>query len=110
MRRVYGTKATRLTLGDLLSCHRLWSSRGDQKGQQKSAEAIVAAPAPGGEGPNTRSRTGTQRSSCAADAEEKAEMPEQSLGVGDGITEGKVTERQTQTAPRDSPGPGAVVV
>ena len=61
--------------------------------------------APGGEGPNIRSRTGAQRSRCQGDADKTAERPEQSPRVGDGITEGKVTERQRQTAPRDSPGP-----
>ena len=52
MRRVYGVKVTRLTLGDLHACFKLVSSRGDTMGMQESAEAIVAT-AHGGEGPNT---------------------------------------------------------
>ena len=50
MRQVYGTKVTRLTLGDLLPCLVLPASRGVGRGRQKSAEAEVAEPI--GEGLN----------------------------------------------------------
>jgi hypothetical protein len=40
MRRVYGMKVTRLTLGGLSACLVLPASRGVGKGWQKSAEAI----------------------------------------------------------------------
>jgi len=40
MRRVYGMKVTRLTLGGLSTCHVLPASRGVEMGWQKSAEAI----------------------------------------------------------------------
>jgi len=53
MQRVDGAKVTRLTPGGLLVCHALGTPRGEPKGKQKSAEAIIAA-AHGGEGPNTR--------------------------------------------------------
>jgi len=41
MRRVYGMKVTRLTLGGLSTCLVLLASRGVGMGWQKSAEAIV---------------------------------------------------------------------
>jgi hypothetical protein len=41
MRRVYGMKVTRITLGGLSTCHVLLASRGVGKGCQKSAEAVV---------------------------------------------------------------------
>ena len=53
MRRVYGTKVTRLTLGDLLSCRScvgvstrgvLPAPQGGGMGRQKSAEAVVVGP------------------------------------------------------------------
>jgi RNA-directed DNA polymerase len=40
MRRVYGKKVTRITLGGLSICHVLLTSRGAGMGWQKSAEAI----------------------------------------------------------------------
>jgi hypothetical protein len=43
MRRVYGVKVTRLTLGDLLACHELVALQGGTMSGQKSAEAIRAA-------------------------------------------------------------------
>jgi hypothetical protein len=42
MRRVYGRKVTRITLGDLAVCLVLPASRGVGTGCQKSAEAIRA--------------------------------------------------------------------
>jgi RNA-directed DNA polymerase len=56
MRRVYGRKVTRLTLGDLPICLVLPASRGVGMGRQKSAEAIVAGSDQPGKGPNTRCR------------------------------------------------------
>ena len=50
MRRVYGTKVTRLTLGGLSSCLVLPALKGVGMGRQMSAEAVVAEPI--GEGPN----------------------------------------------------------
>jgi len=41
MRRVYGREVTRITLGDLPSCHVLPVSRDIGRGWQKSAEAIL---------------------------------------------------------------------
>ncbi len=41
MRRVYGMKVTRITLGGLSTCLVLPASRGVGMGCQKSAEAIV---------------------------------------------------------------------
>ena len=40
MRRVYGMKVARLTLGDLPTCHVLPSLQSDGMGGQKSAEAV----------------------------------------------------------------------
>jgi hypothetical protein len=58
MRRVYGGKVTRLTLGGLFAClDWLPKSRDVGMGGQKSAEGIVAA-AHGGEGPNMEDRKG----------------------------------------------------
>jgi hypothetical protein len=58
MRRVYGTKVTRLTLGGLPSCPLvtgvLPASKGVGMGRQKSAEAVGAEPI--GEGPNMTRR------------------------------------------------------
>ena len=42
MRRVYGAKVTRLTLGDLLTCQGLVALRSVTMSEQKSAEAIRA--------------------------------------------------------------------
>ena len=41
MRRVYGRKVTRITLGGLSACLVLPASRGVGMGRQKSAEAVV---------------------------------------------------------------------
>ena len=58
MRRVYGGKVTRLTLGGLFAClDWLSMSRDIEMGGQKSAEGTVAA-AHGGEGPNMEDRKG----------------------------------------------------
>lgn len=56
MRRVYGRKVTRITLGDLPICLVLPASRDVGMDRQKSAEAIVAGIDHSGEGPNTRRR------------------------------------------------------
>ncbi len=57
--------------------------------RQKSAEAVVAA-AHGGEGPNTRSRTGSMRSWSEAGAAKKAEKLEPFQRVGDGSPDGSL--------------------
>ena len=72
-------------------------------GGQESAEAIVAA-SHGGEGPNTRSRTYTERSMFDGDAERQAEKLERSLSVGGGTAEGRGTVRQADTARADHVG------
>ncbi len=66
-------------------------------GGQKSAEAVLAT-AHGSEGPNTESRTGTERSMSGGDAGKRAEMPERTLRVGGGTAEGRGNVRQTGTA------------
>ena len=66
-------------------------------GGQKSAEAIVAA-AQGGEGPNTRNRTGTKRSMDERDADKRAETSERHRKAGGGTAEGTGVERQAPTA------------
>ena len=43
MRRVDGVKVTRFTPGDLFVCRRLARLRGLAMGEQKSAEAVLAA-------------------------------------------------------------------
>jgi hypothetical protein len=54
MRRVYGTKVTRLTLGGLPACLVLPAPKGVGMGRQKSAEVVGAEPI--GEGPNMTCR------------------------------------------------------
>ena len=73
------------------------------KGKQKSAEVIVAA-AHGGEGPNTWSRTGTERSMPEGDADKMAERPERTRRAGGGTAEGKGGERQAPAAGREKAG------
>ena len=62
MRRVYGMKVVRLTLGGLLFCPDLGSvlpvSRGNGMGLQKSAEAIVVGLYQLDEGLNMKCRKG----------------------------------------------------
>ena len=61
MRRVYGMKVVRLTLGGLRSCPDFGSelpvSRGNGMGLQKSAEAIVVWLDRSDEGPNMKCRS-----------------------------------------------------
>jgi RNA-directed DNA polymerase len=106
MRRVDGAKVTRLTPGDLLVCHWLVKSRDVTKGKQKSAEVIVAA-AHGGEGPNTWSRTGTERSMPEGDADKMAERPERTRRAGGGTAEGTGRAHQAGTAREGNVGDGA---
>ena len=73
---------------------------------QKSAEAIVAA-AHGGEGPNTRSRTGPERSMTEGGAGKKAEKPERARRAGGGTAEGTGIVRQADTARDGDTGDGA---
>ena len=75
-------------------------------GAQKSAEAVVAA-AQGGEGLNTRSRTGTMRSRHEGDAASRAEKPERPWTRGGGTAQGTGVERQTCTARGEKTGEGA---
>ena len=62
MRRVYGMKVVRLTLGGLRSCpdfvSELPASRGTGMGLQKSAEAIVVGLYQSDEGLNMKCRKG----------------------------------------------------
>ena len=73
MRRVYGTKVARLTLGKLPSCLVLAASQVVGKGRQRSAEAIVAAPS--GEGPNMQCRMEVGLSMVTGDAAYGDEIP-----------------------------------
>lgn len=66
-------------------------------GGQESAEAIVAA-AYGSEGPNRRSRTGTERSMTEGDAGKKAEKLERFRKAGGGTAEEPDIARQAGTA------------
>jgi len=75
---------------------------------QESAEAIVAA-AHSGEGPNTSSRTGTERSMTEGDADQKAEMPERARNVGGGTAEGTERARQTVAAREEHAGDKAAM-
>ena len=73
---------------------------------QKSAEATVVA-AHGGEGPNTRSRTGPERSMADGGAGKKAERPELTRRAGGGTAEGTGGVRQADTARAGQTGDGA---
>ncbi len=64
---------------------------------QKSAEGIVVA-AHGDEGPNMKGRRGAETSMDEADADRRAEMPEDSRKVAGGTREKKERERQAFTA------------
>ena len=75
-------------------------------GGQKSAEAVVAA-AHGGEGPNTRSRTGTEHSMPEGGADKRAERPERARRAGGGTAEGTGRARQAGTACNGQAGDGA---
>ena len=75
-------------------------------GVQESAEVIVAA-SHGGEGPNTRSRTHTERSMFDGGAERQVEKPERSLSVGGGTAEGRGSVRQASAARDGHVGDGA---
>src|SRR6516164_7470440 len=77
------------------------------KGAEKSADAEVPA-AQGGEGPNTRSRTGAMRSMREGDAgKSTAERPERARGAGGGTAESTEVERQAGTARGENAGEGA---
>ena len=76
---------------------RLVTLGGVVRGGQKSAEAEVAA-AHSGEGPNTRSRTGSTRSMHEVGAEKRVERPERPPKVGGGTAEDRGVERQAGTA------------
>ena len=85
------------------SAHPPWwlaSLRGEARGEQKSAEVVVAA-AHGSEGPNRRSRVGSKRSMSEEDAAQKAEKPERSRKVGGGTAEDTTPARQALAARGD---------
>src|SRR5262249_12589317 len=66
------------------------------------------AAAQGGEGPNTRSRTGTMRSMREGDAgKSTAGRPERARGAGGGTAEAAEVERQAGTARGENGGGGA---
>jgi len=76
MRRVYGRKVARITLGDLSTCFVLPASQGVGMGCQKSADVIVAKSNPLGEGLNTRRFQEARISMTIEEAEALVEMPE----------------------------------
>jgi len=61
----------------------------------------------GGEGPNMKSRTGTEHSMAEGDTGKRAGMPERPRRVGDGIAERKGNECQTATACNGHAGDGS---
>jgi RNA-directed DNA polymerase len=107
MRRVGGAKVTRLTPGGLPVCLVLVMPQGVVKGGQKSAEVILAV-SHNGEGPNRRSRPGTERSMSEGGAEKKAERLERALKVGGGTAEGTGVARQAGTAREGDAGEGTL--
>lgn len=96
MRRVYGAKVTRLTLGDLPVGLWLRAPRGVRTGRQKSAEAIVAART-AAKGRTWRASR-TMRSRSETDAGTRAGKPERPREVGGGTAEVAGVERQTDPA------------
>jgi len=107
MRRVDGAKVTRLTPGDLSVCPVLVMPQGVAKGGQKSAEVILAA-AHGGEGPNRRNGTGTERSMPEGGEDKKAEKLERARSVGSGTAEGTGGARQAGTVREGDAGEGSL--
>ena len=71
---------------------------GVSKGRQLSVQ--------GSEGPNTRSRTGTKRSTVEGDAEKRDERPERLRANGGGTAEEPDVARQTTAARKDNAGEG----
>src|SRR3972149_1816628 len=92
-----GGKSRALPWEGCSSAGGLATLRGVVKGEQKSAEAVVAA-AHRGEGPNERSRVGSKRSMSEKDAAQKAERPQRRREVGGGTAEGTTPARQALTA------------
>lgn len=76
------------------------------RGEQKSAEATVVV-VHGDEGPNTRSRTGRERSIPEGGAAKRAGMPERAQRVGGGTAEGMGIARQAGAAREGYAGEGA---
>src|SRR5512135_3172691 len=93
----------RNTRGDLSTCLGLVPPKGEMKGGQKSAEGI-RAPAQGAKA-RTWKDGGTDTLTDETDARRKAEMPEDSRRIGDGISEGTGRERQTPAAVKDTSTP-----
>ena len=75
-------------------------------GEQKSAEAIVAA-AHGGEGPNREDRQGANASTDEGDAARMAERPEDSRRVAGGTRQSTGRERQASAAAAGHAPPNA---
>lgn len=102
MRRVHGTKVTRLTPRDLSACPKgLTRLEGRVRGRQKSAEAKVAE-AYLANGPNKESRTGAKHSMREGDVERRAEMPARPKEAGAGSVGGHGVDRQARTACREN--------
>jgi len=73
---------------------------------QKSAEGILVA-AHSDEGPNMEGRRGAETSMDEADAQRKAEMPEDSRKVAGGTRKNTARERQTSAAAEENAQPEA---
>ena len=71
---------------------------------QKSAEGIVTS-VQGSEGPNRKEGKGTDTLMDGADADRKAEMPEDSRKARGGTSRGMGRERQTPAAAEGTPRP-----
>jgi RNA-directed DNA polymerase len=89
------------------ACDALWAWAREVErpttGRQKSAEAKVAA-THAANGPNMRSRTGTEFSMREEDADKRAEKPERPCGAGGGTAKARGPERQTGTANEEDTG------
>lgn len=98
MRRVGGTKATRLTLGDLASClngqARCEAGRWGVRGQPRPWSSRAHR----GEGPNEVDGVGAEHSTAGGDAEVKAETPERLREGGGGTSEALQSARQAAAA------------
>jgi RNA-directed DNA polymerase len=89
-----------LTPGDLGA---FGPPQGGATGVEETAEAVVAA-AHGGEGPNRRSRTGSNRSMDGRDADRRACVPQERREVGGGTAERPAIQRHAHTARGDKAG------
>lgn len=102
LRRVYGTKVTRLTPRDLAARPKgLTRLKGRVRGRQKSAEVKVAV-AYAANGPNKESRTGAKHSMREGDVGKRAEMPARPKEAGAGSADGHGVDCQARTACREN--------